>query len=778
MNLSKRAAFLIFPVIVAGYTLAALHVYSSQSKSITRLEQTRLDNRLVELKSSFESYRSFLNGFVLNVANGEKLRGFLKEKNDAYRIISLRNGIDRYVSGFQQQGFGVSSFAILNPKLETEYYFEDSTDPFSTISQEQLEFSEHLLQQGVFSGKVHLTSKTGSRIVHGYILDQSTLTRPLHIDNGHSILLLASIEPLTFDRLLRDTEIEYGARISFQAKPPDSAAELKAWSELWPGHFLLVLPSENYLSGLRADLRFGLVLAVLLLSLSTFTLLMFLIRRYVTRPVSELDRQLEMVIQHKSENIAKPIQNDEIGRLGLKFHALYEELSSTLEHTRAISRSDALTGLPNRVAFQDLAQHRIAEAEKHDKRLTFIYIDLDNFKFVNDKYGHDIGDNLLRSFSAKMANLLELYSSKSVRMNMFRLSGDEFAIVAIGIGQGGIERFAKKVLLLFDKGFQFDQGNFPVTASLGIANFPSDGHTVSQLISNADLAMYQAKYKGKNGFSFYSREIAEQVRRQVGIEEQLNRVDPDKEFHLAYMPIVDRDARVVSYEVLLRWESPVLGRVSPMEFIPIAESSGQFTKIDHWVIEKAISTLPLIRETAGPDIKLSINISSAQLGTEHVTTHINQVLEKYALSGFDIEIEITETYNLERIENVLDRLNVFRRQDFAVVIDDFGVGNTSLMQLIDCPIDKIKLDKDFVDRVTRTHKEELMAAFIKLCHTQNIEVTAEGVETEQQHRLLLNAGCDYLQGYYFSRPKPLSALAETLVEAFPFQPEIAASSTL
>jgi EAL domain-containing protein (putative c-di-GMP-specific phosphodiesterase class I) len=294
---------------------------------------------------------------------------------------------------------------------------------------------------------------------------------------------------------------------------------------------------------------------------------------------------------------------------------------------------------------------------------------------------------------------------------------------------------------------------------VGIAVFPDDGHTVTQLISNADLAMYQAKHAGKNRYAFYSREIAEQSRRLVNVEEQLNKMDPDEELRLVYMPIVDRNKQCVCCEVLLRWDSPVLGNVSPVEFMPIAESSGQFVKIDYWVIDKAISTLSQIRKNLGEDVKLSINISSAQLGSEQVTRYLNEILKKYNVSGSDIEIEITETYNLEQIENTLDRLDIFLDQEFSIVIDDFGVGNTSLMQLIDCPIDKIKLDRDFVDRVTRTHKEELIKAFIKLCHIQNIEVTAEGIETEQQYQLLLDAECDYLQGYYFSRPKPLSDLA-------------------
>lgn len=760
MSLSKRAALLIFPVIAAGYTLAALQVYSSQSKSITRLEQSRLNNRLIELKSSFNSYQSFIDGFILNVANGDKLRNFLQEKNDAYRIISLRNGIDRYVSGFQKKNLGVASFAVVNPKLEVEYYFEDSVDPFSTISQDQLNFAEQLFKEDRLEGRIHKIKDGTSQIIRGHVLHTSTFTQPLRINFDHSVLLLASIDPVMYDSLLAETKAEYDAKISYLKSPPTHDSKLHASIELESGYFLHVDPDESYMRSLKTELRSWILMSVFLLSISTFALLIFLIRKFITRPVSELDHQLELVVQNKLKNIDKPAQKDEIGRLGAKFHELYKELSHMLDHTREMSRSDALTGLPNRVAFNDIAQHRISEAERNHKHLSFIYVDLDNFKFVNDKYGHDVGDSLLRAFSHKMLALLEMHEFPGVWMKMFRLSGDEFSIVIEGLDNDDIEDFSSKILMLFKRGFHFDQGTFPVTASLGIANYPEDGHTVTQLISNADLAMYQAKYEGKNRYAFYSREIAEQSRRQVNIEELLNKIDPDKEFHLVYMPIVNRDNQCVSCEVLLRWQSPVLGNVSPVEFIPIAESSGQFIKIDYWVIDKAISTLPRIREYLGEDVKLSINISSAQLGSEQVKNYLNEVLRKYDISGSDIEIEITETYNLEQLEKILDRLNIFQGQEFSIVIDDFGVGNTSLMQLIDCPIDKIKLDRDFVDRVTRSHKEELITAFINLCHIQNIEVTAEGIETEQQCRLLLNAGCDYLQGYYFSKPKPLSDLEE------------------
>ena len=759
MNLGKRAAFLIFPVIAAGYALAAIQVYSSQSSSITKLEQTRLDNRLIELKSSFASYQSFVNGFILNVSSGDKLRDFLQEKDDAYRIISLRNGIDRYVSSFQTENLGIASFAALNPDLETKYYFDNGTDPFSTVSPAQLEFAEQLIRDNRFEGGIHRPEGNGSRIIQGHILDSSTFTKPLRVNSEGAVVLLASIEPLMFDRLIAETRAEYQAKISYIESPPQEKADLHAWAELVPGHVLLIEAAPEYLATRKAELKTSLLLSVIVLSVSTFALIIFLIRKFVTRPVSELDQQLDLVMQNKSRNIDKPIQRDEIGRLGLKFHELHKQLTQMLDQTQKMSRSDALTKLPNRVAFNEIAQQKIIESEKNEQRLSFIYVDLDNFKFVNDKYGHDVGDNLLRAFSQKMLTLLQIQQSSDTWIRMFRLSGDEFAIIVEGLGDTNLKAFSTKILRLFETGFHFDQGTFPVTASLGIASYPDDGHTVSQLISNADLAMYQAKYQGKNRYAFYSLEIAEQSRRQVDIEEQLKKIDFDEEFRLVYMPIIGRDNQCASCEVLLRWESPVLGHVGPAEFIPIAETTGQFIKIDHWVIDKAVASLPQIRSLLGKDVKISINISSAQLATEDIKEHINGVLHKYKVSGSNIEIEITETYNLEQIENVLDRLGIFKGEDFAVVIDDFGVGNTSLMQLIGCPIDKIKLDKVFVERLTLTHKEELIAAFIDLCHIQNIEVTAEGVETEQQCRLLLNAGCDYLQGYYFSKPKELSELA-------------------
>jgi diguanylate cyclase (GGDEF)-like protein len=771
MNLSKRAAFLIFPVIAAGYTLAAIQVYSSQGASIVRMEQTRLDNRLVELKSSYDAYENFINAFVLNVSEGEKLRDFLREKDDAYRIISLRNGMDRYVSSFQQNDDGTASFALIGPDLETKYYFEDSTNPFSTTSPAQLEFAERLFETNQFEGRIHHVDDDTSRIIHGQILDATTFKQPVRINIDQSVLLVASIQPVTYDRLLAETKAEYRAGVSYLTAPPQKRPALNASAQLSPGHFLHVEVDPDYLATIKAELRSWLAAAVILLSLSTFALLMFLIRKFITQPVSELDRQLELVVQGKLDNIEKPTQVDEIGRLGIKFHDLFEKLSHALDHTRAMSRTDSLTGLPNRTAFSDIAQARISEAKTSCTDLSFVYVDLDNFKFVNDKYGHDVGDNLLQAFARRMLNLVELHRANGAWMQMFRLSGDEFAIVVQGRSNAEIEKFSQAVLSLFERGFRFEQGTFPVTASLGIASYPHDGHTVTQLISNADLAMYQAKHQGKHRYAFYSRGIAEQSRRRVDIEEQLNNVEPDEEFHLVYMPIVNRSRQCVCYEVLLRWESPVLGNVSPAEFIPIAESNGEFMKIDRWVIDRSIATLPTIQQRFGESIRLSINISSAQLGSIDIKDYLDAVIRQHGVSALDIDVEITETYNLEPLENVLDRLNVFRDQDFGVVIDDFGVGNTSLMQLVDCPIDKIKLDREFIDRVTRTDQWDLVAAFIELCHIQDIEVTAEGVETEQQYQLLLDAGCDYLQGYYFAKPKPLSELAL-------YHPEVHPSATV
>lgn len=390
MTLSKRAALLIFPVIFTGYALAALYVYQLQSVSLKNLEQAKLDNRISSLKLVFSNYSNYLNGFLVSIQQSDKLRSFLSERDDRYRSSALGLGLEELVKAYQQNTLEFISFAVMSADLELIYYYENSRDPFSKIPSEQFEFAENIFSEKKLTDWSLYQNGNSSTIVQSMLIDDRTLTRPLptHLDN--SVLLLATIEPSDFDQLMQEVKNDYFMEASISSSAHQNPDELYSEAEIFPGYFLSLQFSREHLKRLDMRLKAGLILSVLMSSIITFLVLQFLIKKFITRPIAELDEQLNLVLAGQKDNVSNSNRRDEVSRLGAKFHNLFNEMSMILADTKKMSRTDALTGLSNRVALYEFAQRMLEQAKNKKNTLHFIYIDLDNFKFVNDKYGHDI----------------------------------------------------------------------------------------------------------------------------------------------------------------------------------------------------------------------------------------------------------------------------------------------------------------------------------------------------------------------------------------------------
>jgi diguanylate cyclase (GGDEF)-like protein len=390
--------------------------------------------------------------------------------------------------------------------------------------------------------------------------------------------------------------------------------------------------------------------------------------------------------------------------------------------------------------------------------MALLYLDLDNFKYVNDRRGHNVGDALLSSVAERIQTVLQT-DQPTTNAVFARLAGDEFAIaMPPNLSPRLMRSKAEQILALFAHGFHLGNDSFPVTASIGIANYPGDGISVSQLVNNADVAMYQAKADGKNRFYIYSADLAVSTRRRFDIELALKSIRFDKEFHLVYMPICDENRRVRSCEALLRWKSPTLGDVSPAEFVPIAENSGMYRKLDFWVIENALRDFDRLETIFGEEFTLSINLSSAELESTEIVEYLEAKTRDYGLDPARIELELTETFAVDEGLMSVELLNHLVKRGFQIAIDDFGTGHTSLLQLIQYPVHKIKFDREFVQTLLASSRSDLLEPLIALCHAQGFFVTAEGIENEFIARFFCAAGCDFLQGYYYSKPKTLAEL--------------------
>ncbi|GGC11921.1 GGDEF domain-containing protein [Marinobacterium zhoushanense] len=762
MTLSRRAALLIVPVLLAGYLLVALAVYYVERSSIEHLEQSRLNNQLTELRSTFSVYASFADSYLFAISESEALHRFLQEADDRYRKRALGGRLEDAFGNLTGSRSGYISFALIEPNGQPEFFFASSDNPFRDISAQELEVAQHAFTTRTLSGIRLVQLDSGaSLLIQNRLLDKRTQAAPLPNHLQQSVAVQVAVELTTFDAQVERMEEIYGARIEYSHSAWTNREGLGGDIRLLPDLYLRLQPDPGFMTGQLRSMQHSLSIGALLVCAVCTALLMWLIRHYITQPVQTLERQLNEVMHGMRDRIVYTGQ-DEIGRLARQFQQLYSQLDDAYRRSRQLAEQDSLTGLPNRNRFYELAVRELKLAAERQLPVGLLYIDLDHFKFVNDKYGHSVGDSLLKSFSHRASALIQHECNRAPQCGqavLARLAGDEFAVLLHGYREAGQpEHLANRLLSLVREGYQFELGSYPVTLSIGIACCPEDGHNITQLISNADTAMYQAKHAGKNRVAFYSQELARKARRELEIEHQLKVIDFDRELYLTYMPILDAKGRIDGCEALLRWESPSLGRVGPDSFIPIAERTGLYGLIDRWVVQQSFADLPRLRQLLGEGITLSINLSSAELTVPDFDLYIQEQLTFAGIAADSIEVEMTETFGVESTVQRHHMLSRLRALGLQIAIDDFGTGYTSMMQMVEYPVDKVKLDRSFIERLIEPGNQRLLAPIISLCHARGLRVTAEGVETEFQAQRLVAAGCDCLQGYLYGRPMRLEEL--------------------
>ena len=766
MNLNRRAPLLILPVIVAGYLIAATGAYLVQRDSILALEQTRLSLRVNEMAASFQNYSGFTANYLSAVTDSEILRNFVRETDDRYKNLFLRQRLERLQSRLRLTSSDFVSFAIIMRTGDVMYYYESSVDPFAEISALQLDISRTMFDNNVRSRTRHeADADHGSLLIYSRVLDSRTISEPLESQLDYGIVVQVAVAPTRFEELKSSLVSDYGARIHFVEDAAHSTALLSATAALADDYYLVVEADEAYLQQRLRQLKLLLLAAWLLVSVLSYILLLWLIRRQITLPISELELELNAVQRQEKRNISPSPRSDEIGRLSRTFHGLYQRLTESYAESRFKADHDDLTELPNRAHFTEFATRALEKARSDQVPVALLYMDLDNFKYVNDKFGHEVGDALLKAFSLRLAGIVrdtdvvfELPPEQNA--TTARLAGDEFAVLVRKFeDRDGPVKAAERILEMFDNGFTFDRGQYPVTASIGIAVFPEDASNYDELIANADAAMYQAKMAGKNRVASYSLDLAHKVRRAREIETELRRIDLDAELRLVYQPVHDVSAGAYrSCEALLRWRSPSIGDVGPHEFIPIAETSGNYKKIDFWVVGQALRDYPSLRAHFGVDFKLSVNLSSAELSDPQLEAFLVESCENSGVSPSSLILEITETFEFLDGVSANQLLVRLKQQGFGIAIDDFGTGYTSLLQMIEYPANIIKLDRQFINRLNELKNHNVLKPLINLFHSQKIRVTAEGVETAEVRQWLELAGCDSLQGYYFSKPVDLESL--------------------
>ena len=410
---------------------------------------------------------------------------------------------------------------------------------------------------------------------------------------------------------------------------------------------------------------------------------------------------------------------------------------------------DALTGLPNRNLLADRITQSLANAHRYDMPVAVLFIDLDNFKFVNDSLGHALGDRMLIIQADRL--------HKSIRSGdtVARYGGDEFVVVVSNLEKSeDAALVAQHIQELVSRPFTIDGHEFGITCSIGISLYPKDGHDVDSLLKNADAAMYRAKEQSRNSFQFYTSEMNDRVVERMVIERHLRHALELGQLEMHYQPQVElTNGRIIGVEALLRWHSPSLGAVSPSRFIPLAEETGLIVPIGEWVLKTCCEQNKAWQDAGLTPLTISVNISARQLQKKDLSGDIAAILRESGLKPRFLELEIVESMVMKDVESAMVIMTELKSLGIQLAMDDFGTGYSSLSYLKRFPFDRLKIDLSFVrDILSDPESASIARTIIAMAHNLNLRAIAEGVETKEQLEYLRLHGCDEIQGYYVSRP--------------------------
>ena len=453
---------------------------------------------------------------------------------------------------------------------------------------------------------------------------------------------------------------------------------------------------------------------------------------------------------------------------------------------REVAFYDALTKLPNRTLFKTDLERSLAEAKRRSSRLAVMFIDLDNFKRINDTLGHNMGDELLRQAAMRLSGCIRGEDSLASLIRkgaangdggnrVARLGGDEFTVLLHDVGSSfNAAHVAQRIIDAFAVPFVLDIYKVRVSPSIGIAYYPLDGGSADELLRHADTAMYNAKQRGRNTFSFYTRAMSESAYTKLAMENRLRGAIEREEFLLHYQPKYDaRDNTLVGFEALLRWNDPQHGLVAPGQFIALAEETGLIVPISEWVIRETCRQLRLWKDLGGQVVPVSLNLSSLHFQHPRLAPVIQQALDQAQVSPTLLEIEVTESLFLDDMDSAVATLARLRESGVRIAIDDFGTGYSSLSYLKRFPLDTLKIDRSFVQDLAMGGDDAAICnAIVALGRILGLEVVAEGVENAEQARLLLAQGCDVMQGFLFGSAMPAEQATRLLLPSgvVPFKP--------
>ncbi|NHN38667.1 EAL domain-containing protein [Pseudomaricurvus alcaniphilus] len=619
---------------------------------------------------------------------------------------------------------------------------------------------------------LHISTLALTRAIEGRLLANMQL---FYCDDAGKIL--AQSQPLAFDQVPADA-MEQLATAAPEAKFVELTLEGKTYQltlqpvgvSIWLGSLVDI---EKRLQNIRRIISTALVVTAILVTLVSF-FLYFQLARMVIRPLDHLNRATRKISAGEYLPDIAITSSDEIGELAASFRTMGSRLKESNDRVTQLAFFDPLTKLPNRETLRRSLAQMIEVAARNNSLLSVLFIDLDDFKKVNDRLGHAAGDQLLVVIGERLSDSLrsgDLVVGSPDRetdeggLMISRRGGDEFNAILNNLKSArDIALIAERLITDINEPVILDDSPVSVGASIGIAIYPFDGADADTLLRNADLAMYEAKSLGKNKYYLFTEAINSQVHERLELEQRIASGLKRSEFELYFQPKITLASRsIAGFEALIRWRDPASGLVSPVDFIPLAEESQLIHDIGRWVIAEAFHHIREWDEMLPASIRIAINVSARQMVQESFAENFISLASQFRIPLSRLEIELTETSILTDELLVKRHLQKLRAVGVKISLDDFGTGYSSLTFLRNLPIDAVKIDRSFTAQLgSNSQSTAIVASLLDLCRRLSLTTVAEGIETQAQLDYLTAQGCGEGQGYYFAKPMPAEEMLEFL----------------
>jgi len=660
-----------------------------------------------------------------------------------------------------------------------------SNNDHNNLTQEYITVNQLAEKQAVFQPIASVLTKINQSFRQALtdeniLLAQSITKQSKQISPEDSQLMVANMLALRDPSLHHHSDtISVISKQDFLLGKPVNVSVFIMPKTLWK--IVVVTPQEVAISSASKVANLILILLIGILIIAAFFGFIYC-RRTLIVPMYQMVKQLQQTLSdggHARTGLLDDRRKDEFGLLAYHFNQSKKALDSNNRNLKLqikerrqaekklkhLALHDPLTGLPNRLLFQDRLQQAIALSKRNGHKFAVFFMDLDNFKIINDTMGHEVGDELLKEVAKRLSDTGRDMDTVA------RLGGDEFAFIINKVKT--IENaviVAQRLNKLLKKPIEVSGNKINMGSSIGVTMFPDDAENSEELLRNADIAMYQAKDDGRNVIRFFTQEMNAKLQKNKEILTDLIESLTQDHFELYYQPLFTIDHKtLVGAEALIRWHHPEKGMIPPDQFIAVAEQSALINELGDWVLAQTCREIKNFINAGISDVKVAINISPVQFRRKDFLENMLRILDEHDVSANYIELEITEGAVMDNVDQAIDMMQALHDAGFQLAMDDFGTGYSSLSYLKRFPIHKVKIDRSFISDLENDDDSKSIArAIIQMSHSLGLDVLAEGVETAAQLRYLQDDKCDYVQGYYTGRPMPASQFIETfMVKANP-----------